>query len=481
MLPSSAANRTGLVRALGPWMATAVVVGTTIGSGVFLKPHEIARQVSYFGLVALAWVLGGLLVLLGSLAYAEIAVLFPQAGGNYVFLKEGYGRLAGFLWGWVEFGIIRGASLAALATAFTTSLHDVLCEAASCPPHGLLGPWQERGLTVVVILGLALVNVRGVRWGGALQLAVTILKGVSLIVILLLPLLLPLLTAGTDSAAPRVANLMPTWPETWDMELVAGFGAGLVGCLWAYHGWMNVAWLAEEVKRPQRNLPLALFAGVGIIIFLYLGANLAYALVLPQAELARLKELTVVAAFGRALLGPAGLAAASAVLMCSVFGSLSGNLLAGPRLLYAMGEDGLAPRALGAVHPRYRTPAWAILLLAGWACGLVLAVGILEAWDWLPSEQSAFDLLTNYVIFGAACFETLAVSTIFVFRRRLPNAARPYRCLGYPLVPALYLFLMVLVLANMFFKQRTEALTGLAFIVVGVGVYQLLPARTRSA
>jgi amino acid transporter len=240
---------------------------------------------------------------------------------------------------------------------------------------------------------------------------------------------------------------------------------------------MNVAWVAEEVRRPQRNLPLALFAGVGTIIVLYLGANLAYSLVMPQAELAATEDRTVVAAFGRALLGPAGTAAASAVLMCSVLGALSGNLLAGPRMLYALGEDGLAPRALGTVHPRYHTPAWAILVQAVWACGLVLAVGALLALGWLPSGRNAFDVLTDYAIFGAVCFETLTVSTVFVFRRRLPEAPRPYRCLGYPVVPALYIGIMALVLTNMFVKQRVEALTGLGFIAAGVVVYWLALSR----
>jgi amino acid transporter len=456
-------------------MATAVTVGTVIGSGVFLKPHDIARNIPYFGLVAQAWVLGGTLALLGSLAYAEIAVLYPRAGGNYAFLKEGYGRLAGFLWGWVEFGIIRGASLAALATAFTDSFHDLICEVAGAPRRGLLGFWEGLLLTVAVILGLALVNVRGVRWAGGVQLLITVVKVGSLLAILALPFAAPLL--ASDPAPPRAENLAPAWPEAWGLGLVGSFGAGLVGCLWAYHGWMNVAWVAEEVKRPQRNLPLSLFAGVGLIIVLYLGANLAYCLVLPQAELARTEDQTSVAAFGRALLGPAGVAAASAALMCSVLGALSGNLLAGPRLLYAMGEDGLAPRALGAVHPRYHTPARAIVLQSLWACGLVLGVGALMALGWLPAGQNAFDLLTNYAIFGAVCFETLTISTIFVFRRRRPDAPRPYRCLGYPVVPAVYIGLMALVLANMFSEQRTEALTALGFIAVGVVVYALVLAR----
>jgi amino acid transporter len=454
-------------------MASAVVVGTVIGSGVFFKPHVIAQNVPYSGLVALVWILGGVLALLGALAYAEVAVLYPQAGGSYVFLREGYGRLAGFLWGWVEFWIIRAASLAALATAFTRSFHSVL-KAAWGPADGsaLLGDWPLIFLTVAVILGLAVVNVRGVRWGGLVQLLITTVKVGSLLAILALPFLTLLAPSGPELV--RLEHLAPVWPDEPSWALASGFGAGLLGVLWAYNGWTNVAPVAEEIKAPQRNLPLALFAGVGLIIFLYLGANLAYALVLPQAELARPANREVVAVFGQVLLGPAGAALASAAVMCSVFGALSGNLLVGPRVLYAMGEDHLVPPALGRVHPRYRTPALAIVVMAGWASLLVLAVAVLTELGALDPKRDHFDVLTDFAMFGVVVFETLAVSTIFVFRWRLPAADRPFRCWGYPAVPALYVLILSLVLVNMFGTTPTETLVGVGFIAVGLAVYLLV-------
>jgi amino acid transporter len=458
-------------------MASAVVVGTVIGSGVFFKPHAIAQTVPHSGLVALVWVLGGILALLGSLAYAEVAVLYPRAGGSYVFLREGYGRLAGFLWGWVEFWIIRAASLAALATAFTRSFHSVL-QSAWGPADGgdLLDPWPLKLLTVAVILGLALVNVRGVRWGGVVQLVITTVKVGSLLAILVLPFLaLSMAPSGPDLV--RVENLEPVWPDALSWGLVSGFGAGLLGSLWAYNGWTNVAPVAEEIKAPQRNLPLALFAGVGLIIFLYLGANLAYSLVLPQAELARPANKEVVAVFGQVLLGPAGAALASAAVMCSVFGALSGNLLVGPRVLYAMGEDRLVPPALGMVHPRYRTPALAILVMAGWASLLVVAVGALTELGALDPTRDHFDVLTDFAMFGVVVFETLAVSTIFVFRWRLPDIDRPFRCWGYPVVPALYVLILTFVLVNMFYTKPEEALTGLGFIAAGLALYLVVLRR----
>jgi amino acid transporter len=464
----------GLLRALGPFTATAIVAGTVIGSGVFKKPQIIAASVPGFDLIALVWILGGLLALLGALSLAEVSVLFPRAGGNYVFLREGYGRLAGFLWGWVEFWIIRTASIAALATVFVDSLHDIAREVRQAGPQTeVLSFWQRQFLTAGVILILALVNIRGVRWGGGLQLFITTIKVVSLLAILVLPFVLWGRIEKTDSTAAQ----LPAF--TW-----SGLGTAFLGVLWAYHGWMNIAPVAGEIHNPQRNIPLAFLAGVGIVIFLYLGANLAYHLVIPQHEMAELKDTTVVAEFARRLLGPIGTLLASGAVMCSVFGALNGNLLCGPRVLYAMGEDGLAPRAVGAIHQRFRTPALAIAVIAGWSIVLILATAALKQFplpvvdlgDYLvdlnpPPDKQLFDILTDFAMFGAVIFETMAVSTIFVFRRRLAAVPRPYRCWGYPVVPLLYLVLPAYILASMFLEQTTEAVAGLGFIAVGAVVY----------
>jgi amino acid transporter len=483
-------GRPGLVRALGPLMAMAVVVGTVIGSGVFKKPQAVAEQLPAFHLAATVWIAGGLLALLGSLALAEVASLFPRAGGNYVFLREGYGRLAGFLWGWVEFWIIRAASLAALATIFTESLHDILR-----PPNGseVLGEAERMLLTVSVILALAAVNVRGVRWGGLLQLLITTVKVASLLGIIALPFIvmalgrspgqrIPVEAVSLLSASP-VAGFPASLPSAGVYQLhlatdlpaptLARWLTALLGVLWAYHGWMNIAPIGGEVRNPKRNIPIALIGGTLLIILLYLGANLAYHLVIPSWEMAGMKDTPVATVFSVRLLGPVGGLIMSAAVMCSVFGALNGNLLVGPRLLYAMGEDGLAPRALGAVHPRYRTPALAILVMAAWSALLVVAVALLTTAGVLKAGKSHFDVMTDFAMFGSVTFETLAVSTIFVFRRTLPQAERPYRCWGYPIVPALYLVLPALVLGNMFVNQQAEAAGGVAFVALGAAVYWL--------
>ncbi|MBL8800108.1 MAG: amino acid permease [Planctomycetia bacterium] len=480
-----------MVRALGPWMAVAIVVGTIIGSGVFKKPQQVAETAPYFGLAALAWILGGVLALLGSLALAEVAVLYPHAGGNYVYLREAYGRLAAFLWGWVEFWMIRGASIAALATVFSESLHDVLAnarfrEAVGLPPATqVLDYWQQRGLTVAVILTLALVNVRGVRWGGVLQLFITLVKIGSLLAIAVLPFVVGWLFAGsTEDAGPRAENLEPWWPGSWKLTTLTGFGSALLGVMWAYHGWMNIAPVAGEVQNPNRNLPLAFLAGTGIVIFLYLAANLAYALVLPVEEMARCKDTPVATVFSERLLGPIGAALASAAVMCSAFGALNGNLLVGPRVLYAMGDDRLAPPRLAAIHPRFHTPAVAIVVLALWSALLVVVAGALSKYRLptfavldltidpnIPENKSVFNILTDFAMFGATTFETLAVATIFVFRRTAPDAERAYRCRGYPWVPAIYVAILALVVVNIFWTQWSEALFGLGFITLGALVF----------
>ena len=361
-----------LLRVLGPWMATAVVVGTVIGSGVFKKARNVSENVPEFGLAMSVWAFGGVLALLGAFALAEVAVLFPRAGGNYVFLREAYGRCAGFLWGWVEFWIIRSASIAALASMFTDSFHDILKELLrdNSDPRNIevLAFWPRQFLTTLVILALAAINIRGTRLGGGLQVVLTILKVGSLLFIIALPFAI-YAAVSTPTHPPNISYLSPTWPSGWGEVDWGKFGAALVGVLWAYHGWMNIGPIAGEVIRPNRNIPLALIGGILILIGLYCGANLGYYLIIPRDQMRELKDTTVATEFCLRLLGPVGGVMASAIIMTSVFGSLNGNLLVGPRVLFAMGKDSLVPRVLSRLHPRlrytcycYRRPGRVVLL-----------------------------------------------------------------------------------------------------------------------
>lgn len=480
---------TSLPRVLGPWIATAIVVGTVIGSGVFKKGRNVAENVPEFGMAMMVWVLGGLLALLGAFALAEVAVLYPRAGGNYVFLREAYGRWAGFLWGWVEFWIIRSASIAALATMFTESLHDVLKQSLYPGEQvEVLSFWARQSLTALTIAGLAAVNIRGAWLGGGLQFLITLVKVGSLLFIISLPFVV-FAVVSQPTHPPRTEYLSPFWPSDWLGVNWGSFGVALVAVLWAYNGWMNIAPIAEEVREPSRNIPLSLFTGVLVLIALYCGANFAYYLIIPRIEMAGLsKDTTVATEFCFRLLGPIGAIIASAIVMTSVFGALNGNLLVGPRLLYAMGHDRLAPASLSRLHAKYRTPVIATIVMAGWSCLLVLAVGALTQYRLptislggtecdlnIPAGKSPFDVMTDFAIFGSVTFETLAVASIFVFRRRIPVTPenRPYRCWGYPVVPAIYVAIMMAVLYNFFAnpEQRSEALVGAGFIGIGAAVY----------
>src|SRR6476646_6592367 len=294
MNPPATTNST-LPRVLGFTTATAIVVGCVIGSGVFKKASAVAKDVPESGVALLAWVVVGVLALLGALALAEVAVIVGKAGGNYPILRDAYGRWAGFLFGWVAFWIIRSASIAALATIFTESLHDGLRHAhPSGPDVEVLSPLMRTLMTATVIAVLGLVNARGTRLGGNVQVVVTTVKALSLLSIALLPYIV-LALASSPEARPSVDRLKPFWPT--DGVNLVNFGGALVGVFWAYHGWMNFAPIAEEVKNPHRNIPLAALTGVGIIILLYLGVNLAYLLTIPSAEIAQLNGRTVAGEF----------------------------------------------------------------------------------------------------------------------------------------------------------------------------------------
>ncbi|MCZ2343255.1 MAG: amino acid permease [Bacteroidales bacterium] len=486
-----------LPRVLGPWMATAVVVGTVIGSGVFKKASTVATNTPEFGLAVIAWILGGVLAILGALAYAEVALRYPRPGGNYVFLYEGYGPWAGFLWGWMDFTVIRSASIAVLATVATEALHDILRQFYGMGHDtDVLGFWARQFLTLAFIVGLTVVNARGTRLGGGVQLILTVLKVASLVLLVLIPVAVYLFVTDA-AAAPTFRHVEVVWPESsqWtDSRLWGHFGVSLVGVLWAYHGWMNIGPIAGEVTRPSRNLPLCVIGGVLIVTAIYVAVNVSYYTVIPTAEMSQLTSTPVATEFCFRLLGPVGSLVASLILMTSVLGSLNGNILVAPRLLYAMSADRLAPETLSRLHHRYQTPVAAFCVFSGWACLLVLGLGSLThyrlpvfsigEWSWdlnLPPGKVPFDVLTDYAMFGALIFETMTIAALFAFRRHATPGDVAYRCPGYPVVPALYVLVMFSVAANMLANpaQRAEAIIGLGFIALGAGVYRLIRIRQR--
>jgi amino acid transporter len=463
-------------------MAAAIVVGTVIGTGVFKKGRAVSEAVPESGPAITAWVVVGLLTLCGTLALAEVAALFPHAGGNYVFLREAYGRPFGFLWGWVEFWFLRVASCAALSSVFTESLHDVL-KLALNTTNEVLPFWPRQVVAAGVVTALGLLAARGTRLGAGVQLVVTTVKVGSLVALMFLPLVV--LAFALDSPVrPDPARFQPVWPTDWSAFNLGAFALAMVAIMWPYNGWSNAAALAGDIHEPQKNIPLSFVGAVLLLIVVYSAVNTTYYLVIPASEMAKLTETPVATEAATRLLGPVGTLLASAAIMISVFGALGGNMLVGPRGIFALSRDGMAPSALAGIHSRYQTPFAATLLMTGITAVFIFAVaGYTRSGLASDPNKPPFDVITDFVVFGAAVFETLAVASIFRFRRTHPPAAvkLPYRCPGYPVVPAVYVSCMAAVLANMFAKDesRSEALIGLAFIAAGGLVYAaLLRGRT---
>jgi amino acid transporter len=405
-----------------------------------------------------------------------VAAIFPHAGGNYVFLREAYGRAFGFLWGWVEFWFLRVASCAALASVFTESLHDVLKLALGTSGE-VLGFWPRQVVAAAVVTALGLLAARGTRLGAGVQLVVTTVKVGSLVALMALPFVV-LAVMSDPPVRPDPARFRPVWPADWAAFNLGAFAVAMVAIMWPYNGWSNAAAVAGDVRDPQRNIPLSFIGAMILLIVLYSAVNASYYLAIPASEMKDLKDTPVATEVAGRLLGPVGTLAASAAIMVSVFGALGGNMLVGPRGVFALSRDGLAPAALARLHPRFLTPFPATLLMTGVTAGFILAVAGYTRSGLAPDpDKPQFDVITEFVVFGAAVFEVLAVASIFIFRRTHPPdvVKLPYRCPGYPVVPAVFIVCMAAVLVNMIAtpQQRAEALIGLGFIAVGAGVYAL--------
>lgn len=458
--PSTAPNAAGpqLLRVLGLPTAAAMVVGNVIGSGIFVKPGIIAEHLGDFRLIMLAWVIGGVLCVLGGLCLAELAAMLPRAGGLYVYLREAYGPLTGFLLGWNELMFNRPAASGALSVILVRSIASAL--------GNELSNLEEVLLAVLVVAVLAWINIRGVTWGGGVQVATTLVK----IGFLLLIVVLPLVLWPLGRAPLSWDHWSETVKATTDGSLAARFGVVMLAVMWAYNGWHGVAPIAEEVRAPERNIPLALAWGIGLMILLYLGVNLAIhgvmsmSAVMDSGEHAAETMLEI-------LLGPVGATAMAAVLVCSTLGAMNGDLLIVPRISFAMGRDKVFFRSFARVHPRYHTPAIAIGMQAAMCIALVLVSGLLVEFNPSFRQESVFELLTNFVIFSASIFYALAVLAVIVLRWRQPQRERPYRTWGYPVVPILYLGVYAWFLAEVYFSRPFEARSGLILIALGIPAY----------
>jgi APA family basic amino acid/polyamine antiporter len=434
---------------LGRFDAVAIVVGSIIGSGVFLKAKDVAEDLQSFGPIVIVWAGVGVVTLCGSLALAELAAMMPHAGGPYIYLREAFGRLPAFLWGWTEFWIIRTGSLGALSTATVIYLDKIL----------RIPTYMEGPTAVGLILLLTFVNLRSTRWGATVQSVTTVVKLGFLLLLITLPFWL-------GKANPD--NLAPMWPKELNFDFWRSVGTAAIAILWAYDGWINIGPVAEDIRNPQKNIPAALALGILIIVLVYIGANTVYHLVLTMDAVAQSQAVASDTFY--VLLGQTGVTLAALGVMCSTFGATQSNMLVGPRIYFAMARDDLLPKKFANVHASYATPANAVLLQGIWASLLVVV-----AYSWTYSTGGtpgdAFETLTDFVIFGGSLFYALAVAAVFVLRIRRPDAPRPYRTWGYPWTPALYLLAFFALLASLLIEKWQPTLAGTALIAAGAVYY----------
>ena len=439
-----------LRRELGTWAAASIVVGTVIGSGIFLVPRAMVQRVGTPGMVFVVWVFGGLLSLAGALSYSELAAAMPEAGGEYAYLREAYGPIWGYLYSWTQMFVAKSGSIATLATGFfyyLTTFFPVLDGVFFTIPLPLgpnWGPLEIRYgqiFAMVLIGALAWLNYFGVKLGGNVQVVVTGVK-VGLIAFIIV--------AGLGFGQYHAPAAGPVAPLT-----VAGFFAALVAALWAYDGWNNVAMVASEVRNPQRNLPRALIWGTISVIGIYLLANAAYFKVLSASEVAGTPR--VAAEMLRRIFGNAGAGAVSIAAMISIFAALNGSILTGSRVPYAAARDGLFFRSIATVHPRYATPSVSILALSGWAALLVLS--------------GRYEQLFTYVIFASWILYGMTTAAVIVLRKKRPEMPRPYRALGYPWVPIVFVLVALALVLSTLFDSPRESFMGIFLILLGLPFY----------
>jgi APA family basic amino acid/polyamine antiporter len=481
--PPDATERTQpeFVKALTLTDATMLVAGSMIGSGIFIVSADIGRTVGSPGWLVMAWVLTGVITLLGALAYGELAAMYPRAGGQYVFLRESMGPLMGFLYGWTLFVVIQTGTIAAVAVAFgrflgvlwpaiSPDLFSWFPHASFRTPGGTveLGLSPQRLVALLSVWVLTWINLRGVREGKLIQTTLTIVKTGALALLILLGL-----TVGRSAAAASAnfggGNFFSS--GALSAAFIIAFGSALVGSLFSSDAWNNVTFTAAEVQNPRRNLPLALALGTGLVTLLYISANVSYLNVLPfhgieggatviERGITHAAQDRVGTAVAETIFGAAGGAIMAIAILISTFGCNNGLILAGARVYYAMARDGLFFQRAGTLNTN-RVPAFALIVQAIWVSFLCLT--------------GTYGQLLDYVIFAALIFYALTTVGLFILRRTRPDAERPYRAVGYPVLPALYIALatavaVILLIAD---KTRAQAISGLVLVLLGIPVYYL--------
>jgi basic amino acid/polyamine antiporter, APA family len=426
-----------LLRVLGVGSIVGIVVGTMIGSGIFIVPATVAAEVRSPLIMLAVWFVGGLLSVFGALSLAELASAYAETGGLYVYLREAYGPLAGFLFGWTLFLVIDSGSIAALSVAFSSKY---------LPYFFNMGPVVQKAAAILFILVLMGINILGVKRGAFFQNLLTTLKFVALAGIVVVVFLF---------ARGDWGNLVRPAAGGAGGNIIEKFGLALVAALWAYKGFESSTYNSGETRNPSRTLPLGIIAGCGLVTLLYLAANAAYLFAVPADQMA--KSSRIAADAMNVAVGPVGASVVAFIILFSIMGAANGHILTGPRVYYAMAKDGLFFRKMASVHPKYRTPHVSILVVGSWSI--------------LLSLSGTFEQLLRYVVFGHWIFMGLAVSAVLVLRRKRPDLPRPYKALGYPVTPGLFVLAALFVTVNALIGTFWNSFAGLAIIALGIPAY----------
>jgi basic amino acid/polyamine antiporter, APA family len=495
------------VQDLGLLDSTMLVAGSMIGSGVFIVSADIARNVGSTGWLLLAWVVTGFLTISAALSYGELAAMMPRAGGQYVYLREAYSPLWGFLYGWTLFLVIQTGTIAAVAVAFSKYL-GVLVPAVSpttwiLPPINLSAKYAvslstQQLMAIAVIVFLTFINTRGVHIGKLIQNFFTSAKTLSLAALILVGFVIGrnsgVLHANfTDIWTPR--DVVSIKPDLLGLSTVAATGGAFglfiafcvsqVGSLFSSDAWNNITFTAGEVKNPRRNVPLSLALGTGLVTVLYVLSNLAYLCLLPLSQIRNAPDDRVATAAIETVFHGAGPLIMAVAIMISTFGCDNGIILSGARVYYAMARDGLFFQTTGKLNSR-RVPAMGLVLQCVWTCLLVLPRTRLRGTDGAPKtdpithlEQygNLYSNLLDYVVFAVLIFYVLTIAGLFVLRLKRPEAERPYRAFGYPIVPALYILVATTIALVLLFYQTETSWPGLAIVLAGVPMYWLWKRR----
>lgn len=420
-----------------------IVIGAVIGSGIFIVPAAVLQQTGgNIGPALLVWLIAGVLSLLGALTYGELGAQDAKSGGLYVYIRDAFGPLPAFLFGWTLFFVIASGSIATLAVASMAYLAELVP----------MEPITARLIAIAVIALMAAINVRGTSQSASVQGWTTLIKAGAIV---LMSVLLLAFGSGLSESEVRV------WPETFSTSLLSGIGLAMIGTLWAYEGWQYVTFSAGETVDPQRTFPRGIIIGTAALIAIYLLANVAYLAALGPVAAAASDRIAAQAV--GAMLGPIAGKLIAAVIVISMFSAANSLMLTAPRAYFAMAQDGVFFRRLAEVHPRYGTPAFAIVASSAWAM-LLTATG-------------TFQQLLTYVVFAGWIFYALGALSIFSYRRRWPDSARPFKVPGYPWTPILFVVSAAAIVINTLFTQTTEALIGLGMVVIGTPAFFVWKAR----